>query len=64
MRRLTYLPTPDPYRTRHVLHRLFAGVLKDGIELAGKVIMDGPRNADAARLGQPLQRGCKESFHF
>jgi hypothetical protein len=47
---LTYFPMPDSYWSRDIFHGLLASILKDDIQLAGKLVMDSARDADAARL--------------
>ena len=52
---LICVPVPDLHWPRHVFDGLFACILKGGINLAGKMIMDRPRYADATSLRQTFK---------
>src|SRR5216684_3840289 len=48
----------DPHQTGDVLEFLLAHILKGEIELAGRVLLNARRYADAAWLGQGLEARC------
>ncbi len=50
-------PTPNPHRTIDILHLLFSKILEPEFEAIAHLVMNGPGNVDAARIGHCLQPG-------